>query len=89
MSIQAIRELVLRTEMTAGDMDELVQLVKFKRGQIGRNTMRQLRVGSAVSFTDRQGRVVKGVVQGLKLKNAVVTINGRNWRVPASMLTVE
>ena len=89
MSIQSIRELVLRTEMTAGDLDELIQLVKFKRGQIGRNTMRQLRIGAPVSFTDRQGRVVKGVVQGLKLKNAVVTVNGLNWRVPASMLTVE
>lgn len=88
MSLEAIRELVLRTEMTAADLDQLVQLVKYKRGQVGRNTMRQLRPGAAVTFINRQGHTVRGVVKELKLKNAVVTINNQNWRVPASMLTV-
>lgn len=89
MSIEAIRALVLGTNMSASDLDEMIQLVKFKRGQVGRSTMRQLRLGSNVSFIDKRGRTVKGVVKALKLKNAVVDTGTTSWRVPASMLTVE
>ncbi len=88
MSIQAIRELVLGTNMTASDLDELIMLVKFKRGQVGKQVMRQLSAGSNVTFINRQGRTVQGVIKALKLKNAVVTVNGINWKVPAAMLTV-
>lgn len=88
MSIEAIRELVLGTNMTASDLDELIMLVKFKRGQVGKQVMRQLSTGANVTFINRQGRTVQGVIKALKLKNAVVTVNGINWKVPAAMLTV-
>ena len=70
------------------DLNEIAQAVKSARARLGRAVTRSVTRGAKVSFSNRHGIPVQGVVDSVKIKNVIVNANGTKWRVPANMLTV-
>lgn len=69
------------------ELNTLVDLIKMRRTQITRRTVRCMTIGDTVQFKDRGGRLYKGTVDAVKIKNIIVNCGGTKYRVPASMLS--
>ena len=69
------------------ELNTLVELIKMRRTQITRRTVRCMTIGDTVQFKDRGGRLYKGTVDAVKIKNIIVNCGGAKYRVPASMLS--
>jgi hypothetical protein len=86
MQVQEIKAAIISSNLTIDDLNEVIEAVKYARTQLGRQVARTISIGTNVRFTGRDGRIVTGTVQGIKIKNAVVQTAGGRFRVPMSML---
>ena len=83
---QLATDFILRNA-TNEDLNNLVEAIKMRRTQITRRTVRCMTIGDTVQFTDRGGRLYKGTVDAVKIKNIIVNCGGSKYRVPAAMLS--
>lgn len=89
-TLNSIVKSIMFSDLTNDELNDVAQAIKFRRSEISKQTKKSLTVGSKVSFTDsRNGRKYIGSVTGIKVKNVIVNTGLTNFRVPASMLTVE
>jgi tRNA(Ile2) C34 agmatinyltransferase TiaS len=72
-------------ELTNDDLNLIIEAVKFKRTQNGRQAARTLRIGEQVQFNGKNGPVV-GRLEQIKIKKAIVVSGMTRWNVPLSML---
>jgi len=72
-------------ELTNDDLNLIIEAVKFKRTQNGRQAARTLRIGEQVQFNGKTGPVV-GRLEQIKIKKAIVVSGMTRWNVPLSML---
>jgi hypothetical protein len=86
MQVQEIKAAIISSNLTIDDLNEVIEAVKYARTQLGRQVARTISIGTNVRFTGRDGRIVTGTVQGIKIKNAVVQTAAGRFRVPMSML---
>jgi hypothetical protein len=74
---------------TNEQLDSIAAAVKYRRGQIGKETKRSLAPGAIVRFTHpKTGRVHQGAVVKINIKKVQVREGVTTWNVPASMLSV-
>jgi len=71
--------------LTNDDLNLIIEAVKFKRTQNGRQAARTLRIGEQVQFMGKTGPVV-GRLEQIKIKKAIVVSGFTRWNVPLSML---
>ncbi len=77
-------------DLTNDELNNVTRAIKFRRSELAKTTKSSLTIGSKVSFVDgRNGRKYVGSVTSIKVKNVIVNTGMTNFRVPASMLTVE
>ena len=74
------------TGFTNQQLDEISAAVKFARAQLGHRVARTLKAGDRVRFTGRGGRVLTGLVNSIKIKNAIVVTSEARYRVPMNLL---
>jgi hypothetical protein len=74
-------------DLNNDDLNLIIEAVKFKRAQNGRQAARTLKIGEQVSFNGRNG-VVVGRLEQIKIKKAIVVSGMTRWNVPLSMLEV-
>jgi tRNA(Ile2) C34 agmatinyltransferase TiaS len=72
-------------DFTNDDLNLIIEAVKFKRTQNGREAARTLRIGEQVTFNGKTGPVV-GRLEQIKIKKAIVVSGFTRWNVPLSML---
>ena len=72
-------------DLNNDDLNLIIEAVKYKRSQNGRQAARTLRIGEQVSFNGRNGPVV-GRLEQIKIKKAIVVSVMTRWNVPLSML---
>ena len=72
------------------DLDLIIGQVKMARAHIDNDRIAEAKayfsVGDTVSFTCRKRGVMIGEITKMKIKRANVTVNGRGWDVPLTML---
>ena len=88
-TIQEINSSIMFSGLTNDQLDSVLAAVKYARTQLGRQTMRTIRVGDRVKFySSKRGITVTGTVNKVAIK--YVTVNSPNglWKVPANMLEV-
>ena len=89
LSIQDVNSAIMFGNFTNDQLSSIAAAIKFRRGQIVKDTKRALMLGDVVKFTHpktgrtHQGNVVKIAIKNIKVREGVTT-----WNVPASMLTV-
>ena len=74
------------TGFTNRQLDEISEAVRFARASLGHQIARTLTPGDQVRFTGRGGRVLTGLVNSIKIKNAIVVTSEARYRVPMSLL---
>lgn len=88
MTLNEIQVAILNSNLTNEEISILVEALKYKRAQVGREVARSLTIGSQVKFTDsRKGMVIRGTLDAIKIKNATVTTALGRYRVPLAMLS--
>jgi hypothetical protein len=88
-TIQEVNSAIMFGDFTDDQLRSISMAIQFRRTQIGKETKRELRLGTRVQFTNsRTGQVVQGSVGKINIKYVMVNSNGTTWRVPANMLTV-
>ena len=87
MDIGTLNGLIMKGNYSNDDLNSIMDAVKYARSKLGRAKLRSFGVGDQVKFTsNRNGRVYQGVVEGVKIKNVIVTTALGRFRVPANML---
>lgn len=88
-TIQQVNSQIMFGDFTNEQLDSIIAAVKYRRGQITRETKRELSVGSVVKFTHpKTGRTHQGNVVKINIKKVQVREGLTTWNVPANMLTV-
>lgn len=87
-TIQEIKSAIMFGDLSNDDLASIIDAIKYRRAQVGKQNARSFVVGSRVKFTHpKTGRVHIGEVKKVKIKNITVLENGfTNWNVPANML---
>lgn len=88
-TLNTVVKSIMFSDFDSDQLNEIVQAVKYRRSEIAKSTKRSVTIGTKVSFVDRHGKKYLGDVTGIKIKNIIVKIGMTNYRVPASMLTIE
>jgi len=90
MQVQEVINAIKVSNFNNDEFASILQAVQNARASAGRDTIRSLTVGDAVTFNGRRNRTVNGTVMKVKIKNVVVLDNATQtkWNVPASMLTL-
>lgn len=83
---QEINAQIISSNLSIDQLNQVIEAVKYARAQLGRQVARTISIGSNVRFTARDGQVFTGTVQGIKIKNAVVTTAQGRFQVPMSLL---
>lgn len=87
MNIDQINSAIVSGNFNIDELDSVIAAVKYARSRLGSKIKQGLTVGDNVTFTNKQGRTVLGVVTKIAVKYVTVrTVEGL-WRVPAAMLT--
>ena len=76
----------LTTEQLISLNADVVALIKARRRQEAGSMRRQLSLGDQVLVNDRHS-TQEGVIKKIMRTRAIVTINGRDWRVPMNMIS--
>lgn len=76
---------IRNSDFNNDDLNLIIEAVKFRRAQNGRQVARTLKIGEQVSFNGRNGPVV-GRLEQIKIKKAIVVAGMTRWNVPLSML---
>lgn len=70
------------------DLNKLSETIRYARAQLGKEQIRELRVGQTVTWSGKRG-LQKGTVSKINIKYVIVTTGpGLSWKVPAAMLAV-
>lgn len=87
-TIQEINSSIMFGDFTNEQLSSIIDAIKYRRAQVGKQNARSFVVGSRVKFTHpKTGRVHVGEVKKVKIKNITVLENGiSSWNVPANML---
>jgi len=85
MDVRDILVNIRNSNLNNDDLNLIIEAVKFKRSQNGRQAARTLKIGEQVSFNGRNG-VVVGRLEQIKIKKAIVVSGMTRWNVPLSML---
>lgn len=88
MTAKEIASAIAFGTFSTDEMNSIVEAIKYNRAQKNRNTRNSLCRGDTVEFRARNGRMIRGTVQEIKIKNVMVLENGLRWKVPANMLTI-
>jgi hypothetical protein len=89
LSIQDVNSAIMFGNFTNDQLSSIASAIKFRRGQIVKETKRALMLGDVVKFTHpKTGRIHQGNVVKIAIKNIKVREGVTTWNVPASMLTV-
>ena len=88
MNVVDICQAIKFGSLSNEDLDNIARAVRHARACIGKSIVRSVTRGAKVSFTGQSGHTFHGVVDSVKIKNVIVDVSGRRWRVPANMLTV-
>jgi hypothetical protein len=72
-------------DLNNDDLNLIIEAVKFRRAQNGRQAARTLKLGEQVTFNGRNG-VVVGRLEQIKIKKAIVVAGQTRWNVPLAML---
>ena len=89
LSIQDVNSAIMFGNFSNDQLDSILAAIKYRRAQVGRETKRELSIGSVVKFTHpKTGRTHKGSVVKVAIKNVKVREGLTTWNVPANMLTV-
>jgi hypothetical protein len=72
-------------DLNNDDLNLIIEAVKFRRAQNGRQAARTLVIGEQVTFNGRNG-VVVGKLEQIKIKKAIVVAGQTRWNVPLAML---
>ena len=89
LSIQDVNSAIMFGDFTNDQLSSIASAIKFRRGQIVKETKRSLMLGDVVKFVHpktgrtHQGNVVKIAIKNIKVREGITT-----WNVPASILTV-
>jgi len=71
------------------EMNEVIDLIKMKQKQLrnikARNVKASIQVGDSVKVNGRNGLRI-GTVEKIKVKKAIVMIDGRLWDCPLTIL---
>jgi uncharacterized protein YkvS len=71
------------------EMNEVIDLIKMKQKQLrnikARNVKASIQVGDSVKVNGRNGLRI-GTVEKIKVKKAIVKIDGRLWDCPLTIL---
>jgi hypothetical protein len=82
------QQIMHSSQLAAGDLEQIIEAVKWRRAQLARTVIRQLTLGSSVEFKGRSGLQERGVVRSIGRKNVVVATATATWSVPANRLEV-
>lgn len=86
--IQEVNQSIMFGDWSDVELSSMIDAIKFKRASLTKQVARSIKVGSQVQYnSNRQGRVVQGVVKKVAIKYATVETNGQLWKVPMNMLT--
>ena len=84
----------MKLNITSLTTDQLIQLnqdvvalIKARRRQEAGNIRRKLSLGDVVLVNERGGLPSTGIVKKIMRTRAIVEIDGRDWKVPMSMLS--
>jgi len=89
MEIKTIISAILSTpNLTNDNLNNIIDAVKFRRSQLGKEIKNSICVGDNVEFTSKTGRATRGFVTKVAIKYVTVNTGMGLWRVPANMLTV-
>lgn len=87
--IQQINSKIMFGSFTNEQLNSILMAVKFRRGQIVKETKRALMLGDVVKFTHpKTGLTHQGNVVKINIKNVKVRQGFTTWNVPANLLTV-
>tara|TARA_Y100000758_G_C15899725_1_gene367307 strand:- start:225 stop:509 length:285 start_codon:yes stop_codon:yes gene_type:complete len=73
--------------MTATQVDDVVEAIKLRRTRMHRDAVHVLNVGDKVKFTGRGNKTVTGTITKKAVKNVIIDTGAGKWRVPASIVT--
>ena len=70
------------------ELREISELIQIRKDILGKNKMREMKVGDKVSFEKKNGVIVSGTIRKKNIKRIVVDTPEGGWNVPANMLTL-
>ena len=70
------------------ELREISELIQMRKDILGKNKMREMKVGDKVSFEKKNGVIVSGTIRKKNIKRIVVDTPEGGWNVPANMLTL-
>jgi FKBP-type peptidyl-prolyl cis-trans isomerase (trigger factor) len=86
MDIQEITSAIKFGNLSAADINAVIESVKYARAQLAKQQARALRAGDQVRFSSR-GNTFFGTIERVKLKNAFVKVGmSSRFNVPLNML---
>ena len=71
--------------MSPKELNEVVYAVNFRRADIAKNLSRTFKVGDKVLINSKR-EIFNGIIKEINIKKAIVEFNGREYRVPFSMM---
>jgi len=87
-NVAQITTMLLLGGFSNEDLNKLSESIRYARAQLGKEQIRELRVGQTVTWSGKHG-LQKGTVSKINIKYVIVTTGpGLSWKVPAAMLTV-
>jgi len=89
MNVDRINTAIISGNLTNDELSTVIEAVRYARAQLGKKSIRALRVGDSVNFnSSKLGRNVTGIVTKIAIKYVTVKTVAGLWKVPANMLTV-
>lgn len=89
MDITSIKSAIMQGNFTNAQLTSIIDAVQFTKAQLGRQTKRQLTIGTSVRFTSsRTGQIISGTVKKIAIKYVTVSTLQGQWKVPANMLEI-
>ena len=86
-TIQEINTSIMFGDFTNDQLNSIIMAVKYRRGQLAKQSVRSLSTGARVKFTNsRNGQTVIGMVAKVNRKFVIVDTGLTRWRVPGNML---
>lgn len=86
-TIQEINTSIMFGDLTNEQLNSVIEAVKYRRGQLTKQSVRSLSTGVKVKFvSSRDGKTVLGTVSKVNRKFVIVDTGTGRWRVPGNML---
>ena len=89
-TLSQIQQLIIASNLTNEDLNEVIAAVKFARTKLGQAQIRSFNVGDRVTWTERNGGASYGIINKINQKKLVVVDERTSihWRIPANMLSI-